>query len=105
MAAFDAGDVRGNGSIRYYGWPVGRLLHHADGRIRMREASLLRPDRARRQVRAAAQRAYPVAGVLERHGGCGPRAGRGQLGRHAADRGDVRPAYPRVPLGRVGVAA
>mgnify|MGYP000066766132 CR=1 FL=1 len=26
-------------------------------------------------------------------------------GRHAADRGDVRPAYPRVPLGRVGVAA
>lgn len=33
------------------------------------------------------------------------RAGRGQLGRHAADRGDVRPAYPRVPLGRVGVAA
>ena len=45
-----------------FGVMIGQLvgfLHHADGRVRMREASLLRPDRARRHVLAAAQRAHP----------------------------------------------
>ncbi|PKC80069.1 Na driven multidrug efflux pump, MatE family [Bifidobacterium longum] len=63
-----------HGAVRRHDWPVGRIPDHADGRVWMCEASILRSDGVGRHVLVAAQRSHPRARVLERRRRRGPRA-------------------------------